>query len=54
MGAAGQEEAALAEQPKLPLSVYFAQRRQVVNSADSFRIFCSVAALLQVGVYRVQ
>ena len=38
----------LTQGARLPLSVYFAQRKTVVNSSDSFRIFCAAVALLQV------
>ena len=43
---AGTQE--LTQGARLPLSVYFAQRKTVVNSSDSFRIFCAAVALLQV------
>lgn len=33
-----------------PLSIYFAHRKTLVNSTDSFRIFCAAVALLQVSI----
>lgn len=38
----------LGQKEGLPLSMYFAQRKLLVNSSDSFRIFCAALALLQV------
>jgi len=38
----------LGEGTSMPLSVYFAHRKSLVNSTDSFRIFCAAVALLQV------
>ena len=39
---------ALGQRQGMPLSVYFAQRKLLVNSTESFRIFCAALALLQV------
>lgn len=39
---------AVGQKEGLPLSLYFAQRKLLVNSNDGFRIFCSALALVQV------
>ena len=39
---------ALGQKEGQPLSMYFAQRKLLVNSSDSFRVFCAALTLLQV------
>lgn len=45
----GSSGAVCVDGARIPLSVYFAQRKAVVNSGASFRIFCAAVALLQVS-----
>lgn len=42
---------ALGQRQGMPLSLYFAQRKLLVNSTESFRIFCAALALLQVRTH---